>query len=93
MKSFNKTGLIQLGSPGTEGGTFLPQCYDLTELYSQDRQDMVFSLSYSKITWAWFFFLSYPYASQSLLAYYKSTRLCGYSEYKDIQKTEQQLRL
>lgn len=50
MKSLNKTGLIQLVSPGTEGGTFLPQYYDLTELYSQDRQDMVFRLSYSENT-------------------------------------------
>lgn len=50
MKNLNKTALIQLGSPGTEGSTFLPQYYDLTELYSQDRQNTVFSLSYPENT-------------------------------------------
>lgn len=50
MKNLDKAALIQLGSPGIEGGTFLPQYYDFTELYSQDRQDMVFSPSYLENT-------------------------------------------
>lgn len=37
--------MIQLGSSGNREGTFLPHSYyHLTELYSQDTQDMVFLL-------------------------------------------------